>query len=371
MAADLDRSLAASAHASCTVAGGAARRPSRAPPRGRRGGARRAPGSARPRAARPRRRGCTTLGAQPLCLCAGHARERGRRARPQHRAGASASSAATDARGGASAVTVSESQGPARGYKWRDAWPGNDLALRHGATPSGRSSRSPTNWPRPLCAVRPDLDVAEYRHTVAAWSRAEARVVLLTAWCDEHGLVDEDGKATGAANLLEKVERAAARCRERLGMDPRSDAELVILRGQARHARSDLDALVEAGARVRAEVEGPAPSWRRRRREGARRAPRPGRRRGRHELGPAGGGLAERADAEAVIDPAARGTASSRGPEGAARPRTWRACRSRCCRPTRQRGVGATRSRRTRTRGRSSSTPSAATSAARPASPGW
>ena len=158
-------------------------------------------------------------------------------------------------------MTVSESQGPARGYKWRDAWPGNDLALRHGAHSERKVQPIADELAASLCAVRrtstsPSTGTRSRR---GVGPRAE-RVVLLTAWCDEHGLVDEDGKATGAANLLEKVERAAARCRERLGMDPRSDAGWSSC-GARRHAARTSTRWSRRGAGA-GRVEGPAPSCR-------------------------------------------------------------------------------------------------------------
>ncbi len=86
----------------------------------------------------------------------------------------------------------------------------------------------------------------------------EARVELLTVWLDEVGLLDENGEVRGAVRSLERVESTAARLRERLGLDPRADAELAIVRGQASRSRSDLDALVEAarGCGLRSRVPG-------------------------------------------------------------------------------------------------------------------
>ncbi len=149
-----------------------------------------------------------------------------------------------------------EGNGPGRGYKWADFEVGNTAAMKHGAYYEPKIVPIAEELAAAVIELRPDLAEPSYSAAVKAWARAEARVTLLTRWLDEVGLLDDDGEVRGATRSLEAAEKAAGRCRERLGLDPRADAEVTILRASARRERADLDALVEAGARVRAEVEG-------------------------------------------------------------------------------------------------------------------
>ncbi|HMM49032.1 MAG TPA: hypothetical protein PKE32_05410 [Miltoncostaeaceae bacterium] len=66
----------------------------------------------------------------------------------------------------------------------------------------------------------------QYRAAVAAWGRAEAAVYLIDKWVGDHGMLDEEGTPTPAARYLGRLEGIAARARERLGLDPRSRADL-------------------------------------------------------------------------------------------------------------------------------------------------
>ncbi|MEW1990097.1 hypothetical protein AB0365_16515 [Brevibacterium casei] len=130
---------------------------------------------------------------------------------------------------------------------------------------------------------RPDL--RSYPEALAAWADAEARAALLRRHLDEIGIIDEDGQPrTSLANMLRWFEKSATAARDRLGLDPRSEAELSLLRAKALRegtgvggGGADLDALVEQGRavldagpdplvtaldRVRAEGEAVAPGRR-------------------------------------------------------------------------------------------------------------
>src|SRR5438105_1247983 len=75
--------------------------------------------------------------------------------------------------------------GPKRGYKWRDAWPGNDLATKHGAHSTAKVA--------PLAAIKRDENLArfpwlgesEFLPQAASLSIAEAKIELLEGWLAE------------------------------------------------------------------------------------------------------------------------------------------------------------------------------------------
>jgi hypothetical protein len=132
-----------------------------------------------------------------------------------------------------------------RGYTWPPFALGNTWQLRHGATHAATVEPVAAELVESLLERRPDL--VAFPEAVAAWGRAEARCLLLESWFVEHGLLDAKGKPTASESLLSSNERLAMQLRERLGLDPKSEAELA--RGQAEAARSvvDLDALRERG----------------------------------------------------------------------------------------------------------------------------
>lgn len=116
--------------------------------------------------------------------------------------------------------------GPARGYAWEPFQPGHTLSTRHGAYSPRRVDPLAAQLVDAVTEAATYLDDACYAPALWAWARAEARVQLLTEWIDEHGLLDEDGKPRGAADLLIRCERLAAEGRARLGLDPLSRARL-------------------------------------------------------------------------------------------------------------------------------------------------
>lgn len=140
-------------------------------------------------------------------------------------------------------------QGPARGYKWADATPGNTLALKHGA----HSPRVYEPVARELVAAvveeRPDL--LPYRHAVEAWADAEARAALLRDWISKPdvGMIGGDGEPRDSLlKWLVAFEKRAEAGRRRLGLDPRAHAELARQRVEAQRSAVDLDGLRERGA---------------------------------------------------------------------------------------------------------------------------
>lgn len=115
---------------------------------------------------------------------------------------------------------------PARGYSWPPFQPGHTLTMRHGAYSPRRVDPLATTLVEAVMEATPYLGEASYAPALWAWARAEARVQLLTEWLDDHGLLDDDGRPRGAADLLVRCERLAAESRARLGLDPLSRARL-------------------------------------------------------------------------------------------------------------------------------------------------
>ena len=99
-----------------------------------------------------------------------------------------------------------------------------------------------------LLEVRPDLGA--YPETVWAWARAEARCLILDEWLEENSLVDENGKPAPVARYVGQFERLAGELRARLGLDPRSEAELASSRAQATLQSFDIEELRARGREV-------------------------------------------------------------------------------------------------------------------------
>ena len=103
---------------------------------------------------------------------------------------------------------------------------GNTLSQKHGAW----SSRIVDPVAHELVSIVldqvPYLADPSYEPAVWAWARAEARVVVLSAWLDDHGPLDKQGVPRPALSALKDFERLASACRARLGLDPLSRAQL-------------------------------------------------------------------------------------------------------------------------------------------------
>lgn len=128
--------------------------------------------------------------------------------------------------------------------------PGNDLAVTHGVYSSKRVEPVALELVAGAVALHPDLAAPRYVFAVRAWARAEARVALLEDWLIDHALVDGEGEPLGVLKLMARLERLAADLRARLGLDPRSHAELDRQRTEANLSAVDLDAVRAAGREV-------------------------------------------------------------------------------------------------------------------------
>jgi hypothetical protein len=139
---------------------------------------------------------------------------------------------------------------PARHYSWPPFEAGNEAATKHGVWSARRTDPLAAELVAGLVADRPDL--SEYPEAVLAWARAEARCLLLADWLLDHGLMDGDGTPRGALRYVAQFERLASDLRDRLGLDPRSDAALRRERADAVRSAVDLEGI---RARGRAALE--------------------------------------------------------------------------------------------------------------------
>ncbi|EYT65059.1 hypothetical protein H483_0102265 [Dietzia sp. UCD-THP] len=104
---------------------------------------------------------------------------------------------------------------------------GNTLSRTHGAWSDRAVSPVAERYLVTAVESVDYLQDPSYLPALSAWARTEARIELLEAWLDEHGMVDDEtGQVRGAANLLARFEAQAAKQRERLGMDPLSRAKI-------------------------------------------------------------------------------------------------------------------------------------------------
>jgi hypothetical protein len=140
----------------------------------------------------------------------------------------------------------------ARGYRWpsfdEDPEFAATAATRHGVWSKRKVDPLATELVAGLLDDRPDL--GRYPETLMAWGRAEARCILLGDWIVEHGLVDADGDTSAPLRYVVQFERLALELRSRLGLDPRSEAELANAQADAARNVVDLDALRARGRRA-------------------------------------------------------------------------------------------------------------------------
>jgi hypothetical protein len=95
----------------------------------------------------------------------------------------------------------------------------------------------------------PYLSRPAFKWSIATWAKAEAQVLLIEQWLDEHGWIDDKGEVRPAAQYLERVARRAERARTRLGLDPLSRARLQVDVGLSVSMKANLDRLQQDGAR--------------------------------------------------------------------------------------------------------------------------
>lgn len=123
--------------------------------------------------------------------------------------------------------------------------PGHELSVRHGAFSERRTEPLAAELAAGLLADRPDL--GEYPEAVASWADNEARALLLREWLVEHGMFDGKRPRDGPLKWLTVFDRRATEARARLGLDPRSHAELARERGAAALQAVDLEAIRAQG----------------------------------------------------------------------------------------------------------------------------
>lgn len=96
-------------------------------------------------------------------------------------------------------------------------------------------------------------DLRAFPEALASWGDAEARAALLRKHLDDIGLVDTTGEPRESLlRQLDRFERRASGARVQLGLDPRSEAELALLRARAMREgqltpQVDLTTLAEQG----------------------------------------------------------------------------------------------------------------------------
>lgn len=138
---------------------------------------------------------------------------------------------------------------PSSGPWPRNAFPiGNTASRTHGVWSERRTNPEAKRLTQALVNLRPDL--AAYEETVWAWARAESRCMLLEAWLADHPLVDEDGSVAPVARYVTQFERLATDLRAKLGLDPKSEAELASSRAQATLHTFDIEELRARGREV-------------------------------------------------------------------------------------------------------------------------
>lgn len=104
-----------------------------------------------------------------------------------------------------------------------------------------------------LGEVAPWASAAVFAGSVASWAWAEAQAVVLRAYLDEHGQVDDDGQLRPAAGMLERVEGRLAGLRAQLGLTPLALGKLLATLSQVdgEKGQEGLEALRRAGAELR------------------------------------------------------------------------------------------------------------------------
>ena len=134
---------------------------------------------------------------------------------------------------------------------------GNRQAVSHGAWSEALYSPIARELAAGVLDERPGL--ARYREAVTAWADLEARAIVLRRWLEDKTMLNAKGVPRPATKLLLSVTAAADQARRRLGLDPRSDAELAKAVSEAQALTADLDSVREAGraalaAREQAQV---------------------------------------------------------------------------------------------------------------------
>lgn len=123
---------------------------------------------------------------------------------------------------------------------------GNTAHLKHGVWSDRKIDPVALEFAEGLVEERPEL--LRFPASVWAWARAEARCLLLQEYFAEHRLVDEDGDVVPVTRFVHQFEKLAMQMREKLGLDPKSEADLITSRAEATRHSFDINALIDAGA---------------------------------------------------------------------------------------------------------------------------
>jgi hypothetical protein len=135
--------------------------------------------------------------------------------------------------------------GPARDYSWPPFHEGHEVNLRHGARSDRYVEPLARAFADVLLADRPDLHA--YPEIVVAWATAEARCERFRMYLANHGFID--GTVKNSHDIL-MFEAQAQRFRERLGLDPLSDATLAKTRADAVLTVVDLEGIRARGREI-------------------------------------------------------------------------------------------------------------------------
>lgn len=141
-----------------------------------------------------------------------------------------------------------DQQGDDHRHGTRPPFPkGNAVNTAHGARAPRVYGTLAEQLTAGLLEARPDL--AAYPEAVAGWATSEAQATLLRRHLDQVGTIDaETQEPRGSAlNHLRWFEQAAAKHRQTLGLDPRSEAELARERATAATLGVNLEALAQQG----------------------------------------------------------------------------------------------------------------------------
>lgn len=132
---------------------------------------------------------------------------------------------------------------PASGREPQPYEPGNLAALKHGARSPRLVEPLTAELAKEVLERRPDLE--RFPEALEAWADAEARVRLIRAWHARVGMIDEEKGTVRAGADLARAESAAQRMRERLGLDPRGEFELVKLRNEMLSSDDAIQAIID------------------------------------------------------------------------------------------------------------------------------
>jgi hypothetical protein len=138
---------------------------------------------------------------------------------------------------------------PARGYSWPPFQRNNQASLRHGAFSKRRFEPLARELIEGVLAEHPRL--RRHPEALASWADSEARAWLIRDYLTEHGMFGRGGASTeGALKWLIAFDKRAEAGRKALGLDPRSELELVREAAEAEGAAFDLDALRRRGRKA-------------------------------------------------------------------------------------------------------------------------